>query len=219
MRKRITPRNTVFVVLCFEGPDGYSTAGGLGVRVDNLAATLAHKGYTTHLFFIGDPDRPGEELRENGKLILHRWCQWISRHHPNGVYDGEEDKLRDFNDSIPQFVKDYVVKPAAAAGKLVVVLGEEWHTTEVMCRVSDILWQHGLRNNAVLFWNANNTFSFHRINWGRLSYTTTITTVSRYMKHIMWEYGVNPLVIPNGIPRGACLETRTPRWCRRYGGP
>lgn len=72
MRKRITPRNTVFVVLCFEGPDGYSTAGGLGVRVDNLAATLAHRGYTTHLFFIGDPGRPGEELRENGKLILHR---------------------------------------------------------------------------------------------------------------------------------------------------
>jgi glycosyltransferase involved in cell wall biosynthesis len=201
MRKRITPRNTVFVVLCFEGPDGYSTAGGLGVRVDNLAATLAHRGYTTHLFFIGDPGRPGEELRENGKLILHRWCQWISRHHPNGVYDGEEDKLRDFNDSIPRFVKDYIVKPAVADDKLVVVLGEEWHTTEVMCRVSDILWEHGLRNHAVLFWNANNTFSFHRINWGRLSYTTTITTVSRYMKHIMWEYGINPLVIPNGIPR------------------
>ena len=209
MRKRITPRNTVFVLLSFEGPDGYATAGGLGVRVDNLAATLARKGYTTHLFFIGDPGRPGEELRENGKLVLHRWCQWISRHHPNGVYDGEEEKLRDYNDSIPHFVKDYVVGPAAAEGKLVVVLGEEWHTTEVMCRVSDILWQHGLRNHAVLFWNANNTFSFHRINWGRLSYTTTITTVSRYMKHLMWEYGVNPLVIPNGIPRNLLGETDT----------
>ncbi len=207
MRKRITPRNTVFVVLSFEGPDGYSTAGGLGVRVDNLAATLARKGYPTHLFFIGDPGLPGEELRENGRLVLHRWCQWISGHHPNGVYDGEEDKLRDYNDSIPRFVKDYVVKPAVDAGKLVVVLGEEWHTTEVMCRVSDTLWQDGLRNHAVLFWNANNTFSFHRINWGRLSYTTTITTVSRYMKHLMWEYGVNPLVIPNGIPRSLLGDT------------
>jgi hypothetical protein len=33
------------------------------------------------------------------------------------------------------------------------------------------------------------------------TYTATITTVSRYMKHMMWEYGVNPLVIPNGIPK------------------
>ena len=200
-QKSITPKNTVFVVLCFEGPDGYSTAGGLGVRVDNLAAALARKGFTTHMFFIGDPDRPGDEERERGKLILHRWCQWISKYHPNGVYDGEEHKLRDYNDSIPYYLKDHIVKPAVAEDKLVVVLGEEWHTAEVMCRVSDVLYQHGLRDSAVLFWNANNTFSFHRINWGRLSYTTTITTVSRYMKHIMWEYGVNPLVIPNGIPR------------------
>ena len=43
--------------------------------------------------------------------------------------------------------------------------------------------------------------SFDRINWGRLSYTTTITTVSKYMKHIMRGMGVNPLVIPNGIPK------------------
>jgi glycosyltransferase involved in cell wall biosynthesis len=42
--------------------------------------------------------------------------------------------------------------------------------------------------------------SLHRINWGRLNYVTTICTVSKYMKHKMWSYGVNPLVIPNGIP-------------------
>jgi len=53
----------------------------------------------------------------------------------------------------------------------------------------------------LLLWNANNTMSFDRINWERLSFTTTITTVSKYMKHIMWGLGVNPLVIPNGIPR------------------
>jgi glycosyltransferase involved in cell wall biosynthesis len=51
-----------------------------------------------------------------------------------------------------------------------------------------------------MFWNANNTMSFDRINWGRLAYTTRITTVSRYMKHIMWRMGIDPLVIPNGIP-------------------
>src|SRR5579864_1024077 len=41
---------------------------------------------------------------------------------------------------------------------------------------------------------------FDRIDWPRLNFATTITTVSRYMKHIMWSYGVDPLVIPNGIP-------------------
>jgi len=51
-----------------------------------------------------------------------------------------------------------------------------------------------------MFWNANNTFSFDRIDWGQLNYATTITTVSRYMKHIMWGMRLNPLVIPNGIP-------------------
>jgi glycosyltransferase involved in cell wall biosynthesis len=91
--------------------------------------------------------------------------------------------------------------PAVAQDKLVVILGEEWHTTEAMCRISDLLHKNGLRDRVVMFWNANNTFSFHRINWGRLDYTATITTVSRYMKHIMWGMGLNPLVIPNGIPR------------------
>jgi glycosyltransferase involved in cell wall biosynthesis len=43
--------------------------------------------------------------------------------------------------------------------------------------------------------------SFNRIDWGRLNYTTRITTVSRYMKHLMWGMGLNPLVIPNGIPK------------------
>ena len=200
-RRNITPQNTEFVILCFEGPDRYSMAGGLGVRVDNLSATLAELGFTTHLFFIGDPELSGEEVRQGGKLFLHRWCQWISRYYPNGVYEGENEKLYDFNESIPWFVKEHIVKPAAAQGKLVVILGEEWHTAEAMCRLSDVLYNDGLRDNAVMFWNANNTFSFHRINWGRLNYTTTITTVSRYMKHIMWRMGLNPLVIPNGIPR------------------
>ena len=200
-RTSISPRNTEFVVLSFEGPDDYSMAGGLGVRVINLSTTLASLGFTTHLFFVGDPDLPGEETRHDGKLILHRWCQWISEYHPNGVYDGQGSKLYDFNDSIPPFVKEQVVKPAVAANKLVAVLGEEWHTAEAMCRLSDLLHYDGLRDKAVMFWNANNTFSFERINWGRLNFTTTITTVSRYMKHIMWGVGVNPLVIPNGIPR------------------
>ncbi len=198
--KNINPENTEFVILSFEGPDPYSLAGGLGVRTSNLSETLSGMGFKTHLFFIGDPKRPGREKRFKGRLILHRWCQWISEFYPGGVYQGENEKLYDFNESIPSFVCNRIVKPACEHGKLVVILGEEWHTAEAMSRLSDLLHTKGLRDRVVMFWNANNTFSFHRINWSRLSYGVTITTVSRYMKYIMWKVGVNPLVIPNGIP-------------------
>ncbi|MDD5127895.1 MAG: glycosyltransferase family 4 protein [Dehalococcoidales bacterium] len=200
-RTNLTPENTIFVVLSFEGPDGYSLAGGLGVRVTNLCRTLAKEGFPTHLFFIGDPRGQGEEMTNGGRLWLHRWCQWISEYYPVGVYQGENEKLYDFNESIPHFVTEHIIRPAVANGKIVAVLGEEWHTAEVMCRLSDLLYSRGLRDNVVMFWNANNTFSFERIDWKRLKVASTITTVSRYMKHIIWRLGVNPLVIPNGIPR------------------
>jgi glycosyltransferase involved in cell wall biosynthesis len=197
---RITPENSEFVILSFEGPDGYANAGGLGVRITNLALTLANLGYPTHHFFIGDPRRPGLETRCRGKLTLHRWCQWISEYYPNGVYEGENEKLYDFNESIPGFVTESVVSPAREEGRLAIVLGEEWHTAEAMCRLSAALSSAGLRDRALMFWNANNTFSFHRIDWERLKLCATLTTVSRYMKHLMWGLGLNPLVIPNGIP-------------------
>jgi len=197
----ITTENTVFIIVSFEGQDPYSLAGGLGVRVANLSETLADMGFPVHVFFIGDPKLPGEEISQDGSLVLHRWCQWISQYHPKGVYDNEEGKLNDFNQSLPDYVVEHVAAPAISQGKLVAILGEEWHTTEAMCRISDLLHQRGLRDKAILFWNANNTMSFNRIDWGRLNFTTTITTVSRYMKHIMWGMGLNPLVIPNGIPK------------------
>ncbi|MFC1924445.1 hypothetical protein ACFLT3_00650 [Chloroflexota bacterium] len=199
--KNIEPENTEFVILCFEGPDRYSMAGGLGVRVDNLSTTLARLGFTTHLFFIGDPQGNGQETQYKGRLTLHRWCQWISKYYPNGVYEGENEKLYDFNESIPCFIRDRIVRPALTQDKLVVILGEEWHTAEAMCRISNTLRDDGLRDRVVLFWNANNTFSFQRIDWEQLKQATTITTVSRYMKHLMWQMGLNPLVIPNGIPK------------------
>lgn len=199
--RAITTENTVFVIVSFEGRDPYSLAGGLGVRVANLSETLADIGFPVHVFFIGDPKLPGEEVCQDGKLVLHRWCQWISQYHPKGVYDGEEDKLNDFNRSLPDYLVEHVAAPAISQGKLVAILGEEWHTTEAMCRISDLLHQRGLRDKAILFWNANNTMSFNRIDWDRLNFTTRLTTVSRYMKHIMWGMGLNPLVIPNGIPR------------------
>ncbi len=197
----LTPDNTEFVILSFEGPDRYSMAGGLGVRVNHLSFTLSNMGYQTHLFFIGDPGLNGEEVRRGGRLVKHRWCQWISRYRPNGVYDGEEEKVYDFNESIPQFVLDRIIAPAMRQEKVVVVLGEEWQTSEAMCRLSDLLNAYGWRDRVVMFWNANNTFSFNRICWDRLIRCTTITTVSRYMKHLMWKMDINPLVIPNGIPK------------------
>ncbi|HLJ34011.1 MAG TPA: glycosyltransferase [Ktedonobacteraceae bacterium] len=196
----ISPKNTLFVMLCFEGPDVYSTAGGLGTRVTELSEALAKQGYTTHLIFIGDPTKPGTEIRENGCLILERWSQWVSRYYPNGVYDGEEQKLFDYNESVPFHVYNDIVRSAVAEGKTVVVMGEDWHTAEVMMRTSDILHWFGMRQNVLMLWNLNSLMSLHRINWGRLNFVSTICTVSKYMKHRMWSYGVNPLVIPNGIP-------------------
>jgi glycosyltransferase involved in cell wall biosynthesis len=199
----ISAQNTVFLLVSFEGPDQYSKAGGLGVRVAELSEALAENGFETHLLFVGDPNLPAHEVRFDGKLHYHRWCQWISSYYPDGVYQGEHQKLNDFNDSVPRFVTDEIVRPAAEQGRIVAILGEEWHTTEAMCRTSDLLYFNGLRDRAIQFWNANNLFSFYRINWPRLTFTSTITTVSRYMKHAMWSLGTNPLVIPNGIPRRA----------------
>jgi len=191
------------VLVSFEGPDRYSRAGGLGVRVAELSEALAERGFETHVIFVGDPHLESVESRLDGRLVLHRWSQWVSKYYPEGVYQGENEKLYDFTESVPWFVMDGIVRPAAERGKIVAVLGEEWHTAETVCRVSDLLYYHGLRDRAIQFWNANNTMSFHRINWGRLTFTNTITTVSRYMKHIMWGLGTNPLVIPNGIPARA----------------
>ncbi|MBN1857386.1 MAG: glycosyltransferase family 4 protein [Dehalococcoidia bacterium] len=196
----ILPENTVFVLLSFEGPDPYALAGGLGVRITHVAHTLSAKGFPTHLFFIGDPHLKGEETTDDGLLTLHRWCQWISEYYPAGVYQGEPAKLEDFNRSIPAWVTEHIVKPAEAEGKLVVVLAEEWHTAEATCRLSEQLRAEDLRDNVVIFWNANNTFGFEKIDWPRLQKETVITAVSRYMKQIMRELDVTALVIPNGIP-------------------
>jgi glycosyltransferase involved in cell wall biosynthesis len=201
-----TPDTTVFVLLSFEGPDLYSQAGGLGVRMKGLSRSLAAMGYDTHLYFCGDPDLPGEETLEGGRLHHHRWCQWISAQHRGGVYDGEEGKIRDWNSSLPASVVDTVIASAVAGGKNVVVLGEEWHTSWSMSLVSDILYRRGLRDRVVMLWNANNTFGFHRIDWPALVLATTITTVSRYMKFMMWNAGQNPVVIPNGIPRSSIID-------------
>jgi glycosyltransferase involved in cell wall biosynthesis len=202
----INPANTVFVVLSFEGPDEYSMAGALGARVTHLPNTLADIGYHIHHFFIGDPNMGGCEALKEGRLILHRWCQWISQYHPEGVYYGEEGKLYDFMESAPPFVLNEVVIPAITAGKLVVILGEEWHTAEIMCRISELLASSGIRDRALMFWNANSTYGFDRIDWQRLSHSATITTVSKYMKQVLLDMEIDALIIPNGIPEALMDE-------------
>ncbi len=209
--------DVTFVILSFEGPDRYSHAGGLGSRVTALSKALADSGFETHLFFIGDPHLPGHEITENRKLHLHRWCQWISRHHPAGVYDGEEGKLRDWNHSLPAWLQANIIGQKAGAGRAVVVLGEEWQTTGSLLTLHDMLDQRGWRGRVRLLWNANNIFGFHRIPWDALRGAATITTVSRYMKHLMWGCRVDARVIPNGIPDG-WLQPLDRKACRSLSG-
>lgn len=197
----INPDNTVFVVLSFEGPDVYSQAGGLGVRVTELSRALAEEGYESHLIFIGDPRKDATEYLYDGRLTYHRWCQWISRHHLNGVYEGEGGKIHDYQDSVPYFLVNDLIRSASERGMNVVVLAEEWHTAQTVINLHNYLRRVGMRDNVVMFWNANNTYGFWNIDWWALKEACTVTTVSRYMKHIMWRRNVNAMVIPNGIPR------------------
>jgi len=201
-RTRLTPENAVFIIVSFEGPDPYSQAGGLGVRVSGLANALADGGYETHLFFIGDPELAGEE-RRGSRLVLHRWAQWLSAGCPRGVYDGEFGKVDDVNRALPPYVIQRVVGPALLAQKIPIFLFEEWQTAECACRVSDALCHAGLRDRALLAWNANHCYGFERIAWPRLSSSTMITTVSRHMRSIVRSCGADARVIANGIPSTA----------------
>ena len=124
---QLTQDSLEFVLLSFEGPDEYSMAGGLGVRMKELGLELARQGFRTHQVFVGDPKLPGEE-KPVENLTLHRWSQWLSSHYPGGVYQGEEAKLADWNEQLPPFVVSRIVKPAAKAGRLTAVLAEGWHT-------------------------------------------------------------------------------------------
>lgn len=197
----LNPENTTFIVVAFEGPDPYSQAGGLGVRVTGLVRELAESGYPTQLFFIGDPNLPGQEQRVDGRLTLHRWGQWISQYHPGGVYDGEEAKRADLTRSLPQFVVEHAILPAIAEGRVPVVLLEEWQTAETTSIIADMLVSRGggARAATLLFWNANNSYGFERIDWQRLMASATVTAVSRYMRSIIRSCGADALVIPNGI--------------------
>jgi glycosyltransferase involved in cell wall biosynthesis len=80
------------------------------------------------------------------------------------------------------------------------VLCEEWQTAEFVEIFDRRLREIGARDGCMILWNANNHFGFDSIDWRAMERAATVTTVSRYMKHLMWPHGVNPVVIPNGIP-------------------
>lgn len=187
------------VVLSFEGPDPYSMVGGLGTRVTELSAALATAGSRTTLIFVGDPKLPAVEQAAT-TLEYRRWCQWISAYHPGNVYDGEHGKSDDYRTSVPPFVVDSVVEPAARRGETVLVLAEDWQTAGAAIELDRLLRERGLRDRAILLWNANNTYGFDSMDWGALTRAARVTTVSKYMKFELQQRGIQSLVIPNGIP-------------------
>jgi glycosyltransferase involved in cell wall biosynthesis len=172
--------------------------------VHGLSDTLAQQGFATHLVFVGDPALPAVE--SHGKLVLHRWGQWISAYHPAGVYDGEWGKVADLNASLPPFLIEQIVEPAARSGIVTVVMGEDWQIAGTMLAISAQLGPAGLSSYVVPLWTANNTYGFDGLDFIALSQASGIATVSRYMKHLMHPYGVDALVTPNGITSESLVE-------------
>ena len=194
------------VVLALEGPDPYALAGGLGVRVSGLVEAMAGLGVETHLIFVGDPDAVATEVRADGRLVLHRWSQWISRHHPGGVYDGEWGKVQDYTNSVPAFAAS-LVREGIAQGRRVTVLAEEWQTAEALSRLADLVRSDPATGRPLLVWNCNHPLCLDRVDWPRLKARSAITTVSRYMRSRLLEHSIDARVVPNGIPASMLLPT------------
>jgi glycosyltransferase involved in cell wall biosynthesis len=185
-------------LLSFEGPDRYSSVGGLGSRETSFARALGEAGLDTTLIFVGDPRLPAvEPFADN--VTLRRWGQWISAYHPGNVYDGEQGKVDDFTASVPAFVVNEIVAPAAERGERVLIVAEEWQTVNAVLVLDAQLRARGVRQVATILWNANNTYGFERIDFAALRRAAAITTVSKYMKFELALRGVSSLVIPNGI--------------------
>ena len=195
--------NTQFHLLSFEGPDPYARIGGLETRVSGLCQALVAAGHETHLWFIGEPGLPGHEVRDG--LHLHRFCQWISAYHPKGVYDGEYNKVPDYAGAMPPALMRDCLAQHIAHGGHAVVMAEEWHTADAVLHLDYLLRQTGLRSRVRMFWNANNVFGFEHINWTRMRRAAHVTTVSRYMRHLMQRLDIEAVVLPNGLSQDVYL--------------
>ena len=197
---RISPTTAEIAIVSFEGPDRYSTVGGLATRVTDLAPALVARGYRVTHVFVGDTGLPDRQTRLDGRLRLRRWCQWISRYHPRDVYDGEWGKWRDFSASVPPFLLESLIAPAHARGRRVVLLFEDWQTAEAAMLTAETGYVRGLTRACVPLWNANNTYGCWNVDFGRLALTTQVTTVSRWMRSELQQFGVrDAVVVPNGV--------------------
>ena len=195
MHSETLPNNVVIVA--FEGPDRYSMVGGLGVRVTELANALGQAGVQTDLIFAGDPKAP--PIEERGNVRLRRWGQWLSAHHPGGVYDGEAARIQDMRRSVPRVIASEIVQPAAQRGEQTLVIAEDWQTASTLVDIHLELLERGLRGSVQLMWNANNTYGFERIDFPALLNAAHVTAVSKYMKFELALVDAPALVIPNGI--------------------
>ena len=192
------PVPPVIQLVAFEGPDRYSFVGGLATRMNDLAEALVDRGYTVRHLFVGDPRAAHVEERMDGKLILERWCQWISAYHPKDVYDGEDGKWRDFSRTVPPHLVDVIARNAER-GQRTVVLFEDWQTANAAVATALGLAAREIRGSASLFWNANNTYGFGVVHFPTLERAATVTAVSRFMRAEMTKVDLDPAVIPNGI--------------------
>ena len=184
-------------ILSFEGPDRYASIGGLGTRVTQLANALGDIGCIVDVIFVGDPASQAVETK--GNVTLRRWSQWISAHHPRNAYDGESEKIADWESSLPSFVVDQIVVPTTASDERTLVLCEEWQTAGVAVAIDRLARLRGVRENFTLIWNANNTYGWEHVDFAALRGAAAITAVSKYMKFELARHGVPSLVIPNGI--------------------
>jgi glycosyltransferase involved in cell wall biosynthesis len=187
------------VLVSFEGPDRYSFVGGLATRMNDLAEALIGRGHRVRHVFVGDPALAPFEERSGGMLRLERWGQWISRHHPKDVYDGEDGKWRDFSRTVPPHLLEEVVVPASREGKRAVLMFEDWQTANAAISTTALAERAGLRHAMTPFWNANNTYGFGEIDFALLERAATITTISRFMRAELVRSGVEPEILPNGI--------------------
>lgn len=184
------------VLVAFEGPDHYSFVGGLATRMNDLAAALVARGHRVRHLFVGDPSLAPTERRADGRLVLERWGQWISAHHPKDVYDGEEGKYLDFSRTVPPHLAD-LAQEALGRGEQTVMLFEDWQTATAAAGTAVLLAARGIR--CPIFWNANNTYGFGRVDFPILRRVASITTISRYMRMELAKIDVEAAVLPNGI--------------------
>jgi glycosyltransferase involved in cell wall biosynthesis len=185
-------------LLSFEGPDRYASIGGLATRVTQFARALGAAGHDVQLFFVGDPHAPAVEASDPG-VTLRRWSQWVSSFHPRNVYDGETNKVHDWEMSLPVWIVDEIIVPAHAAGERVLIICEEWQTSGVAIALDRVTRERGLRDAITLMWNANNTYGFEKMHWPTLTRAAAVSCVSKYMKFELSRWGVQALVIPNGL--------------------